>query len=537
MAVGRPVMWSEIEDAPLPASLDEFLRRQVAVHGERTLLNYFEEGRTVTYSEFGELVDQMTLLLQRAGVTRGSRVAVMLPGVPEFPGLTFAIARLRAVCVPINVRYTSRELDYVASDAGISAAIVHCDFIDTVADAPTVRALARDKVVLFGDGDVPEWATSAVSLLRDAGSPPTPDETATREDLHYIQYTSGTTGFPKGCLLPQSYWLVAAAAYAGVGAIGNRTLHPFPYFYMSGPLQLCRSMWIGGETYYPGRASLTRFMSWLQTFEIDFCWFPSQLTKLPHSDADRDHSLRRALMHSVDAAGRRAIEERFAILTRDSWSMTETGVGTFVPWDGNDLYDDGLVGPPMPFRQFKVIDDSLQEVPDGVVGELCVRGYGMFMGYHDRPATNAELLLPGGWFRTGDRGRIDERGWVYYQGRAKDMVRRSGENIACEEVESVLRQMPGILDAAVVPVPDEWREEEVKAYVVLVKGESLSSVNPDEIFKWCSERLASFKVPRYLEYRESLPLTASHKIAKSLLVEEKQDLRLDSYDRVDVVWR
>lgn len=158
------------------------------------------------------------------------------------------------------------------------------------------------------------------------------------------------------------------------------------------------------------------------------------------------------------------------------------------------------------------------------------------LGYYRKPEANAASYF-GEWFRTGDLFRQDERGWFYIVGRLKDMVRRAGENIAAREVEAVLKNLPEVMDAAVVPVPDDTRGQEVKAYIVLQPDRRAGDLPIDAIFSHCERNLASFKVPRYLEFIDALPRTPSEKIAKGELIKSKEDLRVGAYDRVDRCWR
>jgi acyl-CoA synthetase (AMP-forming)/AMP-acid ligase II len=531
----RPDAWREVEQRPLPRNLDELLLGSVESFSSSVLFDYFEDNQRVTYAEFGDLVDAMTNALRSLDVGIGSNVAVMLPQIPEFPALTFALARLRAVCVPINSRYTPPELDFVAADANVCALIIHSTYIDRMAGTAAFSRLGRERIVCIGR-DEDSIATSMTTLLSSGAPSRSEGVAAELDDVCHIQYTSGTTGFPKGCLLTHRYWLVAGLANTVIST-ARRRLNDSPYSYMTGPLSVVRAMQSGGTIVVPRQASLSNFLRWLHEQHIDFCWFPEQLLKFPPSSLDRGHSVRHAHIYQLSREQLVAAEERFGFVGRNLWAMTETGVGTFVPWDRPEKEMAGSIGIPMPFREFKIVDADLRDVSDGEAGELCVRGPGMFVGYHNRPDANAELFLAGDWFRTGDRARRDENGWLYYLGRMKDMIRRSGDNIACGEVEHVLREMPEVADAAVLPVPDEWRDEEVKAYIVLAPGVSSGSVPPDRIYGWCLERLAKFKVPRYLEYRDELPRTPSGKVAKGVLVAEKSDLRRDSHDRVDGVWR
>ena len=183
-----------------------------------------------------------------------------------------------------------------------------------------------------------------------------------------------------------------------------------------------------------------------------------------------------------------------------------------------------------------ILDDKNQPVKPGDVGELLVRGPGMMLGYYGKPKANAETFF-GDWIRTGVLFRQDEAGYFYIVGRKKDMVRRNAENIACREVEEVLRALDAVKEAAVVAVPDDRVGEEVKAYIQLQDGYTQDMASPDIILAHCQERLAVFKLPRYIEYRSSFPMTDSARVEKTKVISESTDLRSNSYDRVDDVWR
>lgn len=229
------------------------------------------------------------------------------------------------------------------------------------------------------------------------------------------------------------------------------------------------------------------------------------------------------------------IERRFDFVAREAFGMTEIGSGLFMPIEATDMVGSGSCGIPAPFRECRIADMDGNTLPQGEVGELLVRGPGILLGYYRKPEATA-AAFHGDWFRTGDLFRQDERGYYYIVGRVKDMIRRAGENIAAREVEAVLCQLPEIAEAAAVPVPDDTRGEEVKAYIVLRPGLTPRDVPPERVIEHCSAGLASFKVPRYLEYRASLPKTPSEKIAKHVLKSESPDLRRGSWDRLESRW-
>jgi crotonobetaine/carnitine-CoA ligase len=216
--------------------------------------------------------------------------------------------------------------------------------------------------------------------------------------------------------------------------------------------------------------------------------------------------------------------------------MTETGVDLLVPIDDVESVGSGAMGAPIPTKKAKVINTDGRELADGQVGELVLSGQPMMLGYWNKPEATA-VMIKDGWLHTGDLAYKDAKGYYHWTGRLKDMVRRTGENISSVEVESVLMEFAKIKIAAVIPVPDELRGEEVKAYVILTDGETKASVPPESILEFAASKLARFKLPRYIEYVSDLPKTPSEKIAKHILISEKSDLRSGSYDAEDKLWR
>jgi crotonobetaine/carnitine-CoA ligase len=207
-----------------------------------------------------------------------------------------------------------------------------------------------------------------------------------------------------------------------------------------------------------------------------------------------------------------------------------------MPYEAADMTGSGSVGWPVAHREASLRDSDFNPVATGDTGELWVRGPGIMKGYWNRPDVNAQTFRDG-WLRTGDLFRADERDYLYLVGRLKDMIRRNSENIAVAEVESVLRAIPGIAQVAVVPVPDERVCEEVKVYVKLADGLTADDLPPERVVEAAARLLAPFKVPRYVAYRESFPTTESDRVEKKKLIAETEDLRTDSYDRVDRIWR
>jgi crotonobetaine/carnitine-CoA ligase len=314
-------------------------------------------------------------------------------------------------------------------------------------------------------------------------------------------------------------------------------LAPTPFFYMTPQWLTLMAFLTRGTLYVAARQSGSRFIEWLHRYRIDFCLFSSAAYKQPPQPIDRDNAIIRVSTYGFPKASQADLERRFDFVAREAFGMTEIGAGLFIPIEAPDMVGSGSCGLAVPWRECRIADADGKTLPIGEMGELLFRGPGMFKGYYGKPEATA-AAFHGEWFRSGDLARMDERGYVYIVGRAKDMIRRAGENIAANEVEAVVASLDGIAEVAAVPVPDELRGEEVKVYVVLQQGFSRETLPPERILAHCTGSLASFKVPRYIEYREMpLPRTASEKIAKPALVAEKSDLRAGSWDRLEGIWR
>lgn len=529
-----------IEAAPLPANIGHLLDQAAADAGDTLAWNFFETGETITYAELVRAVNRTANALRAWGVTRGAHVAVMLPNCPQMPTIWLALARLGAVMVPVNVRYTRRELRYILDDSEANFLIVGRDFVTLLAataEDATPLPVAADRTALVGGGADGFAGRIWEDAVRGHADTFAADAAIGHSDLMNIQYTSGTTGFPKGCMLTHRYWL-SASKVNGLrdGKRYERVLASTPFFYLDPQWLLLLAFHHRGTLYVAQRQSASRFSGWLREHRINFCLFPEVVFKQPASPDDGISYLRRANIYGVRKEIHPELRQRFNVPAMEAFGMTETGPTLFVPLEATQMIGSGSCGVPTAFRECRVVDEDGHDVPRGEIGELVVRGPGMMLGYYKKPEAN-EASYFGDWFRTGDLFRQDGNGFFYIVGRLKDMVRRAGENIAAREVEAVLKNLPDVHDAAVIAVPDDLRGQEVKAYVVLQPHATAGAPPTQQIFDHCARNLAAFKVPRYLEFVDALPKTPSEKIAKSELIRAKSDLRVGAYDRVDGLWR
>ncbi len=531
---------ARFEAQVLPESLGAFVRSCAELHGDKIVGSWFDEGITLTYRGLDEAADRLAASLVGIGVRKGTHVAVMLPNLPAFPVSWIALGRIGAVMVPVNTAYTGEEVSFVVNDSDAQFIIVDGAFLGTVRTMPRRPAMLADANIIVHGAAPPEGLRSWETLAREGSLPFAPSHAVVRTDLLNLQYTSGTTGFPKGCMLTHDYWVMLAynAAYFGPkDSEVKNVLVWAPFFYMDPMWQFLLAMTRGGTAFVARRMSLTRFLDWLAQYPIHYCIFPEPaLKQRPAGPADKGVHLKHVSIYGWREDARREVEERFGLTAREAYGMTEIGSASVMPPSASHMAYKRTCGLTAPFRETKIVDEEGNELPPGEIGELWVAGRSLLWAYYKRPEANAESFR-GRWFRTGDLFRSDENGYLSIVGRIKDMIKRGGENIAAQEVEAALRDLPEIEEAAVVAVPDPLRREEVKAYLKLRAGTKPEDLPPEAVFAHCEAKLAKFKIPRYIAYVEDFPRTPSRKIQKKLLIAQSSDLRLGAYDRQDGCWR
>lgn len=486
------------------------------------LLNFFEDALALTASELRDKSLRLATLLRSYGIGVGTVVGVALPNQPSFPVAWMALLRLGAVMVPLNTRYTSDEFKFVLGDANATFALVDEQF-EPALRAGVAGLVADDRVLVFRGLDTDRiWLGAAAQDLPAEPDTRWPDVKSL--DVAGIHYTSGTTGFPKGCVLTHRYWLVMGAASKLIfPTVPTRVLTDAPFFYLDAPSELILSLAFGAQQFVARRASLSKFTGWLANLDIDYAEVWEALAEKvvdPQAEARLRNRSQKLTGTSFALKGghQRALQDRLNATIREQFGMTEVGLAMYQPWGDDECVGSGSCGVVAPFRETRIVDpESGQDVPDGCTGELWIRGDGVMLRYHNRFEVNATVFQPGGWFRTGDLVYRDDRGHHYIKGRIKDMIRRSHENIAAAEVEAALKAVEGIEAAGVVAVPDSFRGEEVKAFIVLAPGNTPATVTPQSIRVHALRHLASFKVPRYYEFVEQLPMTPSGKVSKHQL--------------------
>ncbi len=481
------------------------------------------EGRSVTYSELEAASRAMAQQLRQHAVGPGDRVAVLAQNGLDAPIAWFAILAARAVAVPVNVTYGARDLGYVLGHSGCSVVLSgpgQSALVDaTRSSAPGVRL-----ALTLADGALQSEVTEVSgSLLSEVEADP--------DDPVTIQYTSGTTGFPKGCVLHHGYWLRLARTVQGLAGLGpdDVLLTAQPQSYMDPTWNLVLGLLVGAPLVVLPRFSASRFWSEAAACGATFFYcigtMPLYLLKqTAHPGLDREHRVRLVYCSGIPPSYHREMERRWGCPWRETYGSTELGIVLAATPDDDASVGSGSMGQPVEGREVSIArEGGRRNQPD--TGELLVRGPDTMLRYHDDPEATRAWSVDG-WAHTGDVVRVTERGFSLV-GRTKDMIRRGGENISAAEVEAVLVEHPAVRAVACIPVDDDLLGEEVKAYVQPCVGASTSEA---DLHAFVAERLAPFKVPRYIELVDALPLTQSEKVAKAVLRASREDHVAGAWD-------
>lgn len=527
-----------IESLEFPKNIAELIERAAVLFKNRSALNCFEQGKILSYCELKDSVYRLAEGLNSIGIGKNTHVAVMLSNRIEYQLTWLALGVLGAVMIPVNTRYTSHELDYLVYDGDTEFLITEPRFLPIINGMhKRPESLNDSKIVMVDEtrnvkGDFACWFA-----LQEKGSINfAPSWEVNGDHLMNIQYTSGTTGLPKGCMQPQRYWILLGASSFLMNPGIKSLLSDHPFFYMDPQWQLIFSLYGGATLYAASSLSSSRFIPRLNQYGIEMAFFPRPLISEIATAEHIETPLKKLYTLGMGANAQRQIGETLGLWAYDAYGMTEIGPGVIVPEEVSGDDDVlGTCGVAAPFREVKLVCDDGRDAAVEEIGELWIRGDSIFQGYYNKPQANDESFSDD-WFKTGDLFVQDNKGYLRIVGRKKDMIRRSSENISALEVEQALSIHPQIKQAAAVPVADDYRGEEVKVYLLLRKGETKETLPPQKVLDHCSTKLAAFKVPRYIEYVDELPYTPSEKVAKHKLVANKEDLRVGSWDALEKQW-
>jgi long-chain acyl-CoA synthetase len=502
-------------------NLATILRESTQVHPDKPVVLF--DGGAMTYAELDALSDRFAAGLRREGIEPGEAVAVQLPNIPEFLVAYFGILKAGSVIVPMNILLKAPEISYQLADAGARAFVVWARVADEAAKAAADVGLDRLYVVRTPGIADDHVGTLFDTLLGDE-RPTTPVLHATEPgDVAAIIYTSGTTGQPKGAELTHFQLYMNAETPGrlfGVKAddVVLVALPLFHVFGLSSQLNVC--VRFGSTMSLATRFETVKVLEVIQRDRVTvFEGVPTMYIALLNEPrlAEFDVSSLRVGISggaAIPAEVIDAVERTFGIVVLEGYGLTETAAtATFnVSAEDRKIYS---VGRPIWGVDVQIWDDSGERLPAGEqnVGELVIRGVNTMRGYHNRPRATAEAFM-GGWFHTGDLGYVDADGFFFIVDRIKDLIIRGGYNVYPREIEEVLYAHPAVAGAAVVGVPHDLLGEEIKAFVELKPGQSVTA---KELVDFVKERVAAYKYPREVEFRDSLPTNATGKVLKESL--------------------
>ena len=522
----------EPETRIFEGSLYELFSRAVEEHRGKTALSFY--GTTFEFGRLQALVKKMAASLAASGVKKGDRVALMLPNCPQYVVSFFATVRLGAIVTQINPMYVEREIGHILNDSGAETIVAHADVYVRVKAVLPDTNLKTVVVVDFGSEELGAGHRSFADFLATDVEPAPEVDIDPAEDVAALQYTGGTTGKSKGAMLTHRNLVANVQQTIDVFVrdpaqfTGRKCVGALPFFHIYGlTCVMLFGIKLGVE-----QVLLSRFevQEALAVFENDrptmFSGVPTMYMALLASGADlRKHHLHDVQIFNSGGSAlpvnlKRSFEEKVGKPLFEGYGLSEASPVTHnnPPFLGQGR--EGSIGIPIPSTEARVVDVETgeTEMPIGDSGELIIKGPQVMKGYLDMPKETAETLKDG-WLYTGDVAKMDESGYFYIVDRKKDMILASGYNVYPREIEEVLFEHPGVAEAVAIGVPDEYRGEAVKAFVVKRPG---AQATEEEVLAFCKERLAAYKTPKAVEFREELPKSAVGKLLRRVLVDEER---------------
>jgi long-chain acyl-CoA synthetase len=483
--------------------------------------------RQQTWAQFAHRIPLMAGALKSLGVKVGDRVAVLALNSDRYIELYFAIAWAGGVIVPLNTRWAIPENAYAIKDAESLVLFVDDEFVDQVAALRSECALRS--VIYMGDSECPDGLLSYEAWV--AGAQPVPDCCGTDDDLWGIYYTGGTTGFPKGVMLSQGNFVIAAISWMASLPLTEDTiyLHAAGIFHLAGAVPAVAVTLAGGTHVCIPKFDAVQTFKAIEKHRVNYVLFiPTMVNFLVNHPACGQYDL--SSVRTCQYGGASMSDALIATVRQrlPTWQLTQsygltevTSVTAVSPWKYHFETPEYTskrmsAGRASYGMNIRIVDASGNEVPRGQVGEIAIRGPQVFLGYWRNPEATAAALRDG-WLFTGDLASMDEDGFIFIADRAKDMIISGGENVYSREVENALSSHPAVSECAVIGVPDEHWGEKVYAVVVLRAG---MAVTAEALVDHCRELIAGYKCPRGVEFRESLPISAAGKLMKGVLREE-----------------
>ena len=524
----------EPESRVFEGSLYDLFRQAAEEHRGRNALSFY--GTTFEFGRLHALVEKMAASLAGAGVSKGDRVALMLPNCPQYVISFFATVRLGAIVTQINPMYVEREIEHILNDSGAETIVVYAAVYERV---KAVLPDSKLKTVIVVDfGDEPEGLGAghhSFGNFLSVDADPAPDvEIDAAEDVAALQYTGGTTGVSKGAMLTHRNLVANVQQSIDVFVQnpdvfrGRKCVGALPFFHIYGlTCVMLFGIRLGSEQVLLPRFEVEEALA---VFENErptmFAGVPTMYMALLASGEDlRKHHLHDVMIFNSGGSAlpvnlKRSFEERVGKPLFEGYGLSEASPVTHnnPPFLGEGR--EGSIGIPIPSTDARIVDveTGATEMPVGESGELIIKGPQVMKGYLNMPEETARTLKDG-WLHTGDVATMDGDGYFFIVDRKKDMIVASGYNVYPREVEEVLFEHPDVAEAVAIGVPDDYRGETVKAFVVKRSG---ATTTEEEILAFCKERLAPYKAPKTVEFRDDLPKSAVGKLLRRVLVEEER---------------
>ncbi|WP_028138696.1 long-chain fatty acid--CoA ligase [Bradyrhizobium japonicum] len=511
--------------------------------------------KSISYRDLDQMSVALAAYLQGRGLQRGARVALMMPNVLQYPVATAAVLRAGFAVVNVNPLYTPRELEHQLKDSGAEAIIVLENFAHTVEQVIARTAVKHVIVASMGDllgfkgvivnlvvrrvkKMVPAWSLPGSVSFNDALSAGRgmtfSKPKLSPGDVAFLQYTGGTTGLSKGAtllhrnivanVLQNDAWLQPAlAAPPHVDQLMIVCALPLYHIFALTACYLLAVRAGGCNLLIPNPRDIPGFIKELAKYQVNS--FPAVNTLynglMHHPDFKKLDFSKLKISNGGGMAVQRPVADQWKAVTgcfiAEGYGLSETSPTlTCNPATATEFT--GSIGIPVPSTYISIRDDDGKEVPLGQAGEICAKGPQVMSGYWNRPEETAKVMTADGYFRTGDIGIMDEKGYTKIVDRKKDMILVSGFNVYPNEVEEVIAGHPGVLECAVIGIPDSKSGEAVKAFVVK-KDPNLTA---EAVIKFCQEQLTGYKVPKQIEFRTDLPKTNVGKILRRQLRDEKK---------------
>jgi long-chain acyl-CoA synthetase len=555
-------LWLKNYPAGVPAEIDASQFRSLAQLLEHSFHTYADRraficmDKAITYGELDQMSRQFAAWLQSRGLRAGARVAIMMPNVLQYPVVLAAVLRAGYVVVNVNPLYTPRELEHQLKDSGAEAIVILENFAATLQAVLPATPVKHVVVASMGDmlgglkGSIVNFVVRNVKKMVPAWELPNcvrfndvlaegrrmelkPVSTGP-DDIAFLQYTGGTTGVSKGAtllhrnivanVLQSEAWMQPALA-KGAHIDQVVTITALPLYHIFALTVCCLlGMRSGGlSILIPNPRDIPGFIKELQKYK--FHMFPAVNTLynalLNHPDFAKVDCSGLRVANGGGMAVQEAVAKNWLAKTGcpiiEGYGLSETSPSaTCNPTDSEAF--SGTIGLPLPSTEVSIRDDDGNELPLGQPGEICLRGPQVMAGYWNRPDETAKVMTPDGFFKTGDIGVMDERGYTKIVDRKKDMILVSGFNVYPNEVEGVVAECPGVLEVAAVGVPDQHSGEVVKLFVVK-KDPALSEA---DVIAFCKDRLTGYKRPKYVEFRTELPKTNVGKILRRELRDSRK---------------